>query len=177
MVDDTGERVQVNAFSLEHEIQEQEHKVEDCPKQFDRGSSHNIKTKDGVKISLSMKGLISYIPMKKPTESELESYKINRIEITSDSPWSPHGLDYESKEKNLTDGEKTAIHYTQNRLTSEVNIADDNNLYNRLMVNSAKELLPDTNINSGLMYRRDMSSMISCCERGAGGMIGMCCDN
>eukprot|EP00957_Ditylum_brightwellii_P014578 1098383-Ditylum_brightwellii.AAC.1 len=68
-----------------NQIQEQGHKVKDCPKQFDRGSSHSIKTKDEIKIPLSMKGVISYIPMHKPMESELDSYKIDRIEMTSDS--------------------------------------------------------------------------------------------
>eukprot|EP00957_Ditylum_brightwellii_P108037 8242505-Ditylum_brightwellii.AAC.1 len=84
--------------------------------------------------------------------------------MTSDSPWNPHDLDYESREKSLreiatsevsgmadlTDGEKTAIHYAPNRSVLEVNIADDNNLYIKLMLNSVKELLPDTDINSGV---------------------------
>ena len=73
------------------------HSVEDCPQQFDQHSLHSIKTKCGMDIPLKMKGVISYVPMRRPTDYEVAHSP--RIEMTSDMPWDPHSQDFANAEQ------------------------------------------------------------------------------
>jgi hypothetical protein len=130
LIDDTGFRVQVNEFSLEHEpmkdipigsvasaykcedtgqtyillwhqflyfgdripvmllngnqMQANGHTVEDIPKQFDESSGHSITTSCGLTIPLKLKGVLSYIPMRKLMHKELKPYHCEWIKMTSD---------------------------------------------------------------------------------------------
>jgi hypothetical protein len=114
LIDDTGFRVRVNAFSPEHEpmkdipigsvasaydceetgqtyilmwhqflyfgdcmpvtllngnqMRANGHIVEDVPKQLDESSGHSMTTSCGLTIPLKLKGVLSYIPMRKPTD-------------------------------------------------------------------------------------------------------------
>ena len=57
------------------------HVVDECPKQFDKGSRHGIVTSCGLEINLEMNGVISFIPMRKPTDKEIS--ECTRVEMTS----------------------------------------------------------------------------------------------
>jgi hypothetical protein len=115
LLHDSGDRVQVNAFSPEHEpmsnipvrtvasaydceetgqtflltwhqflyfgdmmpmslihcnqVRAHGHTVQDVPKQYDDKSCHCITTECGLTIPLQMNGVLSYIPMRLPTET------------------------------------------------------------------------------------------------------------
>jgi hypothetical protein len=149
LIDDTGYRVQVNAFSPEHEpmegipigtvasayecedtgqtyilvwhqflyfgdrmpvillngnqIRAHGHVVEDVPQQFDENSGHCITTSCGLKIPMKLKGIVSYIPMRKPTDQELAPNFCEWIDMTSDEDWDPHSQDYAAAEEQAQD--------------------------------------------------------------------------
>jgi hypothetical protein len=149
LIDDTGYRVRVNAFSPEHEpmegiligtvaspyecedtgqtyilvwhqflyfgdqmpvtllsgnqIRAHGHTMEDIPHQFNENSGHCIKMSCGLKIPLQLKGVLSYIPMRKPTDKELTPNYCEWIEMTSDEDWDPHSQDFAVAEENAID--------------------------------------------------------------------------
>jgi hypothetical protein len=59
---------------------------------FHQHSSHSIKIKCGMDILLKMKGVISYIPMQKPTDQDIAH--IRQIQMASALPWDPHSNDF-----------------------------------------------------------------------------------
>jgi hypothetical protein len=64
--------------------------VHDCPKYYDNTSSHSITVpcSDGdIELPLQMRGTISYLDTRKPTEEEL--LQCPRYELTSAAPWNP----------------------------------------------------------------------------------------
>jgi hypothetical protein len=72
--------------------------VDDVPKHLSSKSTHSIYIPEhNLKIPLSMRGVISYIPVRKPTVQELESCWW--ITLTSDMEWDPHSEDFESNER------------------------------------------------------------------------------
>jgi len=69
--------------------------VNDVPPVFGSNSSHSIILPEGIEIPLKMRGVMSFIDTRKPTEYELTHCE--KYELTSPSPWEPHTL-------NLTTG-------------------------------------------------------------------------
>jgi len=57
------------------------------PQVFDSGSSHSIILLDGVNLPLHLRGVLSYLPTRKPTPDEIENCQ--RFELTSSKPWDP----------------------------------------------------------------------------------------
>jgi hypothetical protein len=69
-------------------------KVDDIPKQYEKSSLHSISVNrdsgfEPFKIPLEMNGVISYFNVRKPTPSELEPGRCERLELTSEEPWDP----------------------------------------------------------------------------------------
>lgn len=65
--------------------------VNDTPKVYDRSSSFSILLPDSdIELPLLMRGVISYIDTRKPTEDELRTCE--RYEVTSASPWDPYAV-------------------------------------------------------------------------------------
>jgi hypothetical protein len=63
--------------------------VNDTPSCYDRSSSFSIVLPDSdIEMPLLMRGVISYIETRKPTEEEL--LKCERYELTSATPWDPY---------------------------------------------------------------------------------------
>ena len=155
MIEDTGIRVQVNAFSPEHDampdipvatvagaydcpdtgstfvlvwhqwlyfgarmpmslvnanqLRSFGHVVEETPRQFDHTSGHCIRTKCGLTLPLKMHGVVSYIPMRAPTDDELaDPIRCPRIEMTSEARWDPHSNDFARNEDGMR-----SVHATQ----------------------------------------------------------------
>jgi hypothetical protein len=84
-------------------------KVQDTPRQFDKGSAHSIEfpTHD-LSLPLSMEGVISYLPTQKPTKEEMEEFQAldssSWIELTSNLhgsltqiPFGPRRCDWQLK--------------------------------------------------------------------------------
>jgi hypothetical protein len=79
--------------------------VNECPRILDPkidGDSHTISfPQENLKIPLSLKGIVSYFPTRRPTREELESCP--RIELTAPEPeWNPHNCAYSQGEDNMT---------------------------------------------------------------------------
>ena len=63
--------------------------VNDCPSIFDANSTHSIILPDQqIELPLLLRGTISYLETRKPTEDEL--LMCERYELTSASPWNPN---------------------------------------------------------------------------------------
>jgi len=71
--------------------------VNDCPNIYDSSSSHSIIIPGvGIDLPLYMRGTISYLDTRRPTDDEL--LKCERFELTSAAPWNPNfapGTDWE----------------------------------------------------------------------------------
>ena len=52
-----------------------------------------METLEGVILPLNIKGGLAHLTIQYPTDADIQSYPM--IEITSDLPWSPEGLDSE----------------------------------------------------------------------------------
>jgi hypothetical protein len=66
--------------------------VNDVPKSYDATSSHSIIIPDGqIELPLKMRGVISYLETRKPTEEEL--LKCPRYEMTAAASWDPYKVD------------------------------------------------------------------------------------
>jgi len=64
--------------------------VNDTPKVFDSASSHSITLPGKLNLPLRMRGVISYLPTRKPTKEELD--KCEHFELTSAQSWHPHNF-------------------------------------------------------------------------------------
>ena len=175
------------------------HKVHDCPRQYDTSSSHSIITDDGLEMPLYMKGVISYLPLRKPTQEEIELAP--RIEMTEDLPWDPTSHDFANKEERYRDAtigslsylpdtlcdDDTMIPIPTTRNISSIEIASDNNLYQRLRHanptclshgdDTEERLFPDGDFSDFSVYAITSQKRLYCCERAAGCAIGTCCIN
>ena len=76
--------------------------VNDTPKQFDKTSSHSIRTEKGQEIPLEMDGVISYLQTRKPTKEEVHDFNkgtgLRSIVLTSDQDWEPYSEGFAAKE-------------------------------------------------------------------------------
>jgi len=67
--------------------------VDDVPKIFG-GTSHSITIPDeNIVIPLSMKGIISYFPVRTPTQYEIENCQV--VTLTSEAEWDPYSSTYD----------------------------------------------------------------------------------
>jgi len=64
--------------------------VNDIPRAFDFNSSHSIIIPNKVNLPLKTRGVMSYLPTRKPTDIELS--QCERFELTSVECWPPHKL-------------------------------------------------------------------------------------
>jgi hypothetical protein len=72
-------------------------KVQDMPKQFNAELAHAIINPTGtLQMPLKMSGVISYLPMRRPTDEELET--CISYDLTSDVPWEPYSLSFQELE-------------------------------------------------------------------------------
>jgi hypothetical protein len=72
--------------------------VQDVPKQFDAESARAIIDPTGTfRMPLEMSGVISYLPMWKPTEEEIETCV--SYDLTSDVPWEPYSPSFREREQ------------------------------------------------------------------------------
>jgi hypothetical protein len=84
--------------------------VQDVPKQFNAGSAHAIINPTGnLWMPLEMSGMISYLPMRKPTDKELETCA--SYDLTSDVPWEPYSLSFREGEQRTAAGAATGGSY------------------------------------------------------------------
>jgi hypothetical protein len=67
--------------------------VNDTPQFFDRNSLHSIIIPGQIELPLQMRGVLSYLETRKPSESELSS--CDRYELTSSNCWDPYSLQLE----------------------------------------------------------------------------------
>ena len=60
---------------------------------------------DDLTITLSMKGIISYFPVSKPSKQQWENTPLeNRIALTYESPiWDPHSSRFQTTEESMMD--------------------------------------------------------------------------
>jgi hypothetical protein len=67
------------------------------PKQFDAESAHAIIDPSGtLRMPLEMSGVISYLPMRRLTDEELETCV--SYDLTSDVPWEPYSPSFRERE-------------------------------------------------------------------------------
>jgi len=71
--------------------------VDDCPKQYNPRSTHSIVVEEPqVTIPLSMHGIISYFPSRKPTQEDVEN--LEWITLTGTARWKPKSQEFADKE-------------------------------------------------------------------------------
>jgi hypothetical protein len=70
--------------------------VNDVPPMFNPDKPQCISIPDKLEIPLKMRGVMSYIEMRKPTIDELA--KCEHLELTSARPWNPNELGLDSRE-------------------------------------------------------------------------------
>jgi hypothetical protein len=79
-------------------------KVEDTPWQFNLGSKHAIlilrEDASMIKLSLKMKGIISYLITRQTTSEEIKNCE--RLELTSDKEWEPYSGVFAATEEGLS---------------------------------------------------------------------------
>jgi hypothetical protein len=74
--------------------------VDDTPKQFSPKSTHSIELPgDNPTIPLEMNGVVSYFSSHKSSKDELENCW--QITLSSDIPWNPNNLSWETQERAL----------------------------------------------------------------------------
>ena len=74
--------------------------VDCCPRQYDKSSLHAIYFPDeDISLPFQMHGCISYLPIRLPTEAELE--KCRYLEMTSEREWKPYSDSFQHQEKPL----------------------------------------------------------------------------
>jgi hypothetical protein len=66
--------------------------VDDVPKAFDPTSTQSIVIPDALTLPLKMRGVLSYLPTRKPTDKELQ--ECVRYELTSPNPWNPYEITF-----------------------------------------------------------------------------------
>jgi hypothetical protein len=72
--------------------------VNDTPTIFDPKSSHSIIIPGELELPLKMRGVLSYLETRKPSEQELLT--CDRYELTSSACWDPYSLQLEEVENN-----------------------------------------------------------------------------
>ena len=73
-------------------------KVDDCPRQYDKNSTHSISIPDtDLTIPLSLRGVISGFTTRRPTEGEVDDLSLH-VELTSDVDWDPYALTFSGDE-------------------------------------------------------------------------------
>ena len=83
-------------------------RVDDTPRQFDPRSLHAIvATSPPITIPLSLCGVISGFPCRKPTQTEWDDCA--RIELTSDSEWQPYSAEFAEMEKQVVTHNVAAV--------------------------------------------------------------------
>ena len=81
-------------------------RVEEIPRQFDRDSLHEVYLPEAdLHLPLRMRGVISYLPTRKPTKDELET--CSRFSLTLDEPWEPYSPSFEQQESRFETIENT----------------------------------------------------------------------
>jgi hypothetical protein len=82
--------------------------VQETPCQYDSESSHAITTVEGRVLPMFIHGVFSYLPTRLPTDVELSS-DCERIELTSDKPWTPYSTDLAEEERLAKDRQVSEI--------------------------------------------------------------------
>ena len=88
--------------------------VNDTPIQFDAASSHSIKVPNRVELPLEMRGVISFLSTRLPTESELESYRsgyLQFVELTARTPWEPYSSKFAVSEDAARNNRSVRVTY------------------------------------------------------------------
>jgi len=80
--------------------------IDDCPRFLSKNpteKTHSIYfPEDDLRISLSLQGVTSYFPTRRPTPTEFEQLYHEAINLTSPTPdWSPHSPDFDQQETNM----------------------------------------------------------------------------
>lgn len=78
-----------------------------------------------LRIPLSLWGIFSYFPTRKPTVSELHELSDNVLSLTPDGPWNPNSDSYAINEENMLDWEGHVVQPTQRPPFVLADIADD----------------------------------------------------
>ena len=85
--------------------------VDDCPWHLSPNperATHSIYIPElDLRLPLSMKGIISYLPTRYPTTKEVEN--CHWVELTSEKEWDPHSQDFAIKEKDVDHTTETAM--------------------------------------------------------------------
>jgi len=75
--------------------------VDDTPKIFNPASNHSIRIPGKLELPLRMRGVISYLPTRRPSKDEFD--KCERYELTSACDWDPHNFTSRSTDE-IQDG-------------------------------------------------------------------------
>jgi len=77
--------------------------VHDTLTQYDRKSTHSIRTEKGTEMPLEMDGVISFLRMQKPMVEEVQDFGkgigLQSIILTSDCVWEPYSKDFTAREE------------------------------------------------------------------------------
>ena len=125
--------------------------VNDIPKiQVDNPdeTDHSIWFADAeFRITLSLQGIFSYFPSRKPTQSELEAVEDVLVLTPQGQTWDPHSTVYEDNEENMVDWEGNMIesrHRTR-IIVDELSNANDA-MVASIMISKIESKIIDDNI-------------------------------
>ena len=91
-------RKQANSLICPNQLRAYGIEVDDIPKFLTKGKSiHGIKIDDNLTLPYELKGRISFLRTREPTEEELSNCEI--IQLTNREPWDPEGQEWEDKER------------------------------------------------------------------------------
>jgi hypothetical protein len=83
-------------------------KIDDCPRFLSNGTSiHGIEI-DGLTLPFQLQGKTSVLPLRRPTNAELETYE--PVDLTSMHPWNPYDKDWEEQEQRFAGSGKSTRH-------------------------------------------------------------------
>ena len=111
-------------------------------------TNHSIWFADAeFRIILSLQGIFSYFPTRKPTQSGLEAVEDVLVLIPQGQTWDPHSTVFENNEENMIDWEGNMIEpwYRTRIIVDDLPNANDN-MVASIMISKIESKIIDDNI-------------------------------
>jgi hypothetical protein len=118
--------------------------VNDCPRFLSEKLtelSHSIYfPKDDVRLPLSLDGVISYLPVRKPSAEEFRNF--HKLNLTSESPiWDPYSTDFSRQEEKFTNSKGALV--TRNSAHANIQMVTTRDSTVSMVLSSVSMLLED----------------------------------
>ena len=104
--------------------------VDDCPIHLSKNlaSSHSIFIPESdLNIPLELNGVISFLPTRKPTATELE--ECDHIQLTSSVDWDPHSSHFKTEEQEAQNNRNISATFSSNEIDENTSVCYESDLH------------------------------------------------